>query len=120
VLSAGPFDLIRPRDENVLMAFYRTASADRTARLLNSQAVNLDVVDVGPLRKPFTLCNSLSHLFPLFQVISLVPPDWPLKTLSTFLSRSFRRSLHARHEAQIVKAIGAGQNLEVSPNGSRS
>ena len=34
--------------------------------------------------------------------------------MSSFLSRSLRRTLHAHHEGMIVKAIAAGQNLEVS------
>ncbi|EPQ52360.1 hypothetical protein GLOTRDRAFT_140707 [Gloeophyllum trabeum ATCC 11539] len=68
------------------------STSESTARLLNSQAMNLDVVDV----------------------ISLVPPDWPLHLLSSFLSRSFRRTLHSLHEGQIVKNISMAQNLEVS------
>jgi hypothetical protein len=47
------------------------------------------------------------------KVISLVPPNWSLNVLSSFLARSLRRTLHARHEGQIVKSISAGQNLEV-------
>ncbi|KAI5830962.1 hypothetical protein K523DRAFT_415444 [Schizophyllum commune Tattone D] len=66
-------------------------SEKRATRLLDAQGVNLEVVDV----------------------LTLVPPAWPLKTLSTFLTRSFRRTLHARHEGKLVKAISAGQNLEV-------
>lgn len=65
--------------------------ANRTSRLLNSQAMNLDVVDV----------------------IELVPSDWPVSTMSSFLARSFRRTLHIHHEGRIVKAIASGQNLEV-------
>ncbi|KAI0628634.1 hypothetical protein C8Q77DRAFT_1067693 [Trametes polyzona] len=68
------------------------ATADRTAQLLNSQAMNLDVVDV----------------------ISMIPPEWPLRVLSTFVTRSLRRTLHAHHEGQIVKAISQGQNLVVA------
>lgn len=34
--------------------------------------------------------------------------------MSTFLARSFRRTLHAQHEGQIVKAISSGQNLQVA------
>ncbi|RPD60230.1 hypothetical protein L226DRAFT_563303 [Lentinus tigrinus ALCF2SS1-7] len=68
------------------------ATADRTAQLLNSQAMNLDVVDV----------------------ISTIPPAWPLRILSTFVTRSLRRTLHAHHEGQIVKAISQGQNLVVA------
>ncbi|KAJ7097878.1 hypothetical protein B0H15DRAFT_945449 [Mycena belliarum] len=67
-------------------------SAERAAHLLNSQAMNLDVVDV---------------------VIPIVPVKWPLKVMSSFLARSFRRTVHARQEGRIVKALAAGQNLEV-------
>lgn len=67
-------------------------TADRTARLLNSQAMNLEVLDV----------------------VAKLPPEWPLRVLSTFVSRSLRRTLHARHEGQIVKAISQGQNLAVA------
>ncbi|KAL5523259.1 hypothetical protein ACEPAF_1526 [Sanghuangporus sanghuang] len=70
------------------------SSISRTSRLLNSQAINLDVTDV----------------------IELVPPDWPLSSMSSFLARSFRRTLHVRHEGQIIKAISAGQNLETVEN----
>jgi len=69
----------------------RSASAERAAHLVNSQAMNLDVVDVIPM----------------------VPPQWPLKVMSSFLARSFRRTVHARQEGRIVKAISAGQNLDV-------
>ncbi|KZP18157.1 hypothetical protein FIBSPDRAFT_933616 [Athelia psychrophila] len=66
--------------------------SERTTQLLNAQAMNLDVADVLPL----------------------VPPDWSLSVMSTFLTRSFRRTLHAQHEGQIVKAISSGQNLQVA------
>jgi len=76
----------------LLEVYMNDGESERTAHLLNSQAMNLDVVDVIPL----------------------VPPDWPLNVVSSFLARSFRRTLHARHEGQIVKAISSGQNLEVA------
>ncbi|TFK73410.1 hypothetical protein BDN72DRAFT_834818 [Pluteus cervinus] len=71
------------RDEEV--------SAGRAAHLLNSQAVNLDVPDV----------------------IDLVPPNWPVESMTSFLARSFRRTLHASHEGLIVKHLSMGQNLAV-------
>ncbi|THV05369.1 hypothetical protein K435DRAFT_961137 [Dendrothele bispora CBS 962.96] len=67
------------------------SNPERAAQLLNAQANNLDAVDV----------------------ISMIPPTWSLKLMSSFLTRSFRRTLHQRHEAQIVKPMTAGQNLEV-------
>ncbi|KLO19340.1 hypothetical protein SCHPADRAFT_935413 [Schizopora paradoxa] len=78
----------------VLLRVYMSggeATARRTTRLLNSQAINLDVVDV----------------------IDFVPSDWPLSGMASFLSRSFRRTQHAKNEGQIIKAISAGQNVEV-------
>lgn len=44
----------------------------------------------------------------------MIPPEWPLRILSTFVTRSLRRTLHAHHEGQIVKAISTGQNLAVA------
>lgn len=43
----------------------------------------------------------------------MVPPNWPVNMMSSFLSRSFRRTLHSQQEGKIVKNISAGQNLEV-------
>lgn len=48
------------------------------------------------------------------QVLSSVPPTWALSTISSFLTRSFRRSQHIAHEEMIVKGISWGQNLRVS------
>jgi len=67
-------------------------SIDRASRLLNTQAMNLDVLEI----------------------LSMVPPNWPLNATSTFLSRSLRRLLHSRHEGMIIKNLSAGQNLEVA------
>jgi hypothetical protein len=81
---------------------------------LNAQAMNLDVLDVCY----FLFLTSLSALMinPVtFQVISTVPSSWPVNMMSTFLSRSFRRTLHAQQEGKIIKNISAGQNLEVGP-----
>ncbi|KAJ7598879.1 hypothetical protein C8J56DRAFT_1157947 [Mycena floridula] len=78
----------------ILLEVYMNDSdlgTDRASHLLNSQGKNLDILDV----------------------ISLVPADWSLNLLSSFLTRSFRRTLHQRHEGQILKTISAGQNLEV-------
>ncbi|KAI0312172.1 hypothetical protein OF83DRAFT_1287071 [Amylostereum chailletii] len=68
------------------------AATAATANLLNSQAMNFDTVDV----------------------LELVPPSWPLPTLSAFLTRSFRRTLHAKHEGLIIKGASMGQNLVVA------
>ncbi|KAH0578609.1 hypothetical protein H2248_003747 [Termitomyces sp. 'cryptogamus'] len=78
----------------VLLEVYMSEGKDnaqRAAHLINSQAMNLDMLDVIPV----------------------VPPQWPLSLMSSFLARSFRRTVHARHEGKIVKTLSSGQNLEV-------
>ena len=47
------------------------------------------------------------------QVLRLVPSDWPMQAVSTFFQQSLRRQMHDKSTAQILKAIAAGQNLEV-------
>ncbi|KIJ62130.1 hypothetical protein HYDPIDRAFT_189201 [Hydnomerulius pinastri MD-312] len=73
----------------LLKVYMEEGDMQQTARLLSSQAGRLDVVDIIPL----------------------VPSAWPLKTLTPYLTRSLRRTLHTSHEGQIVKSICAGQNL---------
>lgn len=97
------------RDHRHTSASSREASASRAAHLLSSQAMNLDDLDV----RLYSSCASMILLKTRHQVVAMVPITWPLNVMSSFLSRSFRRTLHARHEQQLVKAISAGQNLEV-------
>ncbi|KAI6040873.1 hypothetical protein EDC04DRAFT_2566388 [Pisolithus marmoratus] len=75
----------------LLQVYTEDRDIQQASRLLNSQAQNLDTPDIIPL----------------------VPESWPLHSVSSFLVRSLRRSLHAKHEGQVVKAICTGQNLEV-------
>ncbi|KAF6764428.1 hypothetical protein DFP72DRAFT_871830 [Ephemerocybe angulata] len=66
-------------------------STERAGHLINSQAMNLD----------------------LSTVLALVPPNWPLPSLSSFLTRSFRRIKHQKREGEITKNISSGQNLVI-------
>ncbi|KAF8958169.1 hypothetical protein BDZ97DRAFT_1842909 [Flammula alnicola] len=75
----------------LLEVYMDVEQSDRASHLLNAQAVNLDILDV----------------------ISLVPSNWPINMMTSFLSRSFRRTLHSQQEGKIIKNISAGQNLEV-------
>lgn len=47
-------------------------------------------------------------------MLTTIPAEWPLRVMSSFLSRSFRRTLHDHHESQLVKAISASENLAVA------
>ncbi|KAH7877188.1 uncharacterized protein C8R40DRAFT_1248360 [Lentinula edodes] len=63
----------------------------QVARLLNSQGVHLDVCDV----------------------IQTLPSSWPLHLLSSFITRSCRRTLHTSHEGQILKMVSLAENWDV-------
>ncbi|KDR79882.1 hypothetical protein GALMADRAFT_61975 [Galerina marginata CBS 339.88] len=99
--AAGPAAMTRLKTVNedlkkellkiLLEVYMDVEQSDRAAQLLNAQAMNLDVLDV----------------------ISLVPSKWPVNMMTSFLSRSFRRTLHIQQEGKIIKNISAGQNLEV-------
>ena len=66
--------------------------AGRTARLLDAQGGSLDVHDV----------------------LGTLPGEWPLRVLAALLARTLRRTLHARHEGLLVKAVAAGENAAVA------
>lgn len=60
------------------------------------------------------LLNAQSlHLDPL-EITSMLPPEWPLDVVSSFIQRALRRQLHEQHTWQILKAISAGENMEIS------
>ncbi|KAI0035780.1 hypothetical protein K488DRAFT_76361 [Vararia minispora EC-137] len=81
-------DLLR-----MLLAVYVEGGREEAAAdLLSAQAENFDIVEA----------------------LEIVPAQWSLATLSVFLTRSFRRTLHARHEAMIIKGVSMGQNLTFS------
>ncbi|GAA5904811.1 hypothetical protein JCM8208_001362 [Rhodotorula glutinis] len=67
------------------------ASEAQVARLLETQAVHLDTLEV----------------------LAALPDPMPVSLLGEYLSRSVRRSLHSSQEAAILKALAEGQNLEV-------
>jgi hypothetical protein len=97
-----------------LFTYSIVSESEGTTRLLNSQAMTLDVADIVDLRSyhlhPLNVCSPDSSNS---KVIPLVPPDWLLSAMSSFLAQVSRRMLHAKHGRQIVKAVSAGQNLEV-------
>ncbi|WVQ99304.1 hypothetical protein IAU59_006436 [Kwoniella sp. CBS 9459] len=67
-------------------------TSKQAAALLNAQSVHLDVLEV----------------------LGQMPNDWPLDEVSSFIKRSMRRGMHERATWGVLKAISAGQNLEVS------
>ncbi|GAA5873873.1 hypothetical protein JCM16303_002618 [Sporobolomyces ruberrimus] len=69
-----------------------TIGEENVSRILETQAMNLDTIEVLP-----------------------TIPDWvPLHLLTSFFSRSLRRSLHTQREASILKNLASGQNCVIS------
>ncbi|GAA5915979.1 hypothetical protein JCM6882_003485 [Rhodosporidiobolus microsporus] len=68
------------------------ASEEQIARLLETQAIQLDTLEILPL----------------------LPASYPLPLLTPYLSRSLLRSLHAQQEASLLKSLAAAQNLDIS------
>ncbi|WVR07166.1 hypothetical protein IAU60_004207 [Kwoniella sp. DSM 27419] len=66
-------------------------TSKQAAALLNAQSVHLDVLEV----------------------LNQMPDEWPLDEVSSFLKRSIRRGMHERATWGVLKAISAGQNLEI-------
>ncbi|KAH7886861.1 hypothetical protein F5I97DRAFT_1806891 [Phlebopus sp. FC_14] len=70
-------------------------------------------IEEGDVQQASRLLSSQGAKLDAAAIISLVPTSWPLHSLTPFLTYSFRYMLHTAHEAQIVKAISAGQNLSI-------
>ncbi|BGP17675.1 hypothetical protein JCM10213v2_005713 [Rhodosporidiobolus nylandii] len=67
-------------------------SKEQAARLLETQALHLDALEILPL----------------------LPSSWPLHLLTPYLTRSLRQSLHGQQDASILKNLASAQNLAVS------
>ncbi|KAN0136305.1 hypothetical protein V8E53_005910 [Lactarius tabidus] len=48
------------------------------------------------------------------EVLTTLPPHWPLRALSPYLVCALRSAAHTSHERALVKALAAGQNLAVA------
>ncbi|CED83238.1 Vacuolar assembly/sorting proteins VPS39/VAM6/VPS3 [Phaffia rhodozyma] len=87
------------RKRELLMALVKIYMSDgndsestalKTAHLLNDQAMNLDIVDI----------------------LELIPEPWELQPITSFLTRSIRRTLHDQAEGQILRALATSLNFQ--------
>ncbi|EIW70778.1 hypothetical protein TREMEDRAFT_68217 [Tremella mesenterica DSM 1558] len=65
------------------------------------------------IKQASNLLNAQSMHLDMERVLRLVPDDWPLEVISGFYQRGLRRGLHEKASGGIMKAIAAGQNLQV-------
>ncbi|KIK11743.1 hypothetical protein PISMIDRAFT_475868 [Pisolithus microcarpus 441] len=134
--SAGVYGVISPRTgasaaEGCELAdwakWFVKAVEDRNLAVMRAKSANLGgqppsemlkillqvYTEDGDIQQVSRLLSSQAHSLDIPDIVSLVPESWPLHSISSFLARSLRRSVHIKHEGQIVKEICAGQNLEV-------
>lgn len=60
------------------------------------------------------LLDKFGSFFDIAQVLSLIPPDWPVATLTDFITHALGRLVRERNESVIVKALSSAQNLRLA------
>lgn len=60
------------------------------------------------------LLDKFGSFFDIAQVLSLIPPDWPVATLNDFITHALGRLVRERNESVIVKALSSAQNLRLA------
>ena len=66
------------------------------------------------LERTSELLGRFSFLYEINDVLDMIPSDWSVEHLSAFLVSSFRRLVHERNEAAIVRALSGAENLQVA------
>lgn len=70
-------------DDELARQQLREQQQRRAARTIETQAVRLNIAEILPS----------------------IPDEWPIPLMESFVTRSFRRDLHARYERKLVKGI---------------
>lgn len=65
------------------------------------------------VRPALNLLNSHGAAFNAAQVLELLPPDWPITTVKTFLMHSLRSNVHTFRMDKIEQNLARGENLQV-------
>ncbi len=94
---------------------------DQVARVVASQAVYLDAVEVG-LSSRTRFADYPADLGDpsLLQLLGLLPAEFSLQPFAEPLSRLIRRSAHGQQESLILKSLAVGQNLAMQDRAFRA
>ncbi|KAL1296739.1 hypothetical protein AAFC00_000209 [Neodothiora populina] len=60
------------------------------------------------------LLDKFAPFFDLADVLALLPPDWPVATVETFVTHALRSLVRERNESVVVKALSSAQNLRTA------
>ncbi|CAO3586262.1 unnamed protein product [Absidia cylindrospora] len=66
------------------------------------------------LTRTLHLLNTQGYYLDAIEVLSIIPDNWPLERLQSFLKHSLRQSLHDYREGQVVLGMSRGENLMVA------
>ncbi|KAL9596346.1 MAG: hypothetical protein Q9219_005863 [cf. Caloplaca sp. 3 TL-2023] len=75
----------------------------------------LQIEDVSNrLERTSELLERFGAWYDITQVVELIPESWSVELVSGFLTGSFRRLVHDKHEAMVVKALSGAENLQIA------
>ncbi|KAL8827554.1 MAG: hypothetical protein Q9170_006973 [Blastenia crenularia] len=75
----------------------------------------LQIEDVSNrLERTSELLERFGSWYDVTQVLSMIPESWSVELVSGFLVGAFRRLVHDKHEAMVVKALSGAENLQVA------
>lgn len=75
----------------------------------------LQIEDVSNrLERTSELLERFGSWYDITQVLKMIPESWSVELISGFLVGAFRRLVHDKHEAMIVKALSGAENLQVA------
>ncbi|KAL9006567.1 MAG: hypothetical protein Q9188_000666 [Gyalolechia gomerana] len=75
----------------------------------------LQIEDVSNrLERTSELLERFGSWYDITQVLKMIPESWSVELISGFLVGAFRRLVHDKHEAMVVKALSGAENLQVA------
>ncbi|KAL9030150.1 MAG: hypothetical protein Q9196_001703 [Gyalolechia fulgens] len=66
------------------------------------------------LERTSELLERFGSWYDVTQVLTMIPESWSVELISGFLESAFRRLVHDKHEAMVVKALSSAENLQVA------
>ncbi|KAI4127076.1 MAG: hypothetical protein LQ338_003395 [Usnochroma carphineum] len=66
------------------------------------------------LERTSELLERFGAWYDVKQVLNMIPESWSVELISGFLVGAFRRLVHDKHEAMLVKALSGAENLQIA------
>ncbi|KAI4243156.1 MAG: hypothetical protein L6R42_010834, partial [Xanthoria sp. 1 TBL-2021] len=66
------------------------------------------------LERTRELLERFGSWYDIKDVLNMIPESWSVELVSGFLISAFRRLVHEKNEAMVVKALSGAENLQVA------